>query len=109
VQDASTLKLLPDQFAEATGLRINFHKSTVVPMHVPEEDIPPLLHILGCRRDHFPQTYLGMPLSNIKVNLSAFAPLIDRTDKYLGGWQSSLLNSMGRTVLVNAVLDSALI
>jgi len=50
-----------------------------------------------------------MPLSNIKVNLSAFAPLIDRTDKYLGGWQSSLLNSMGRTVLVNAVLDSALI
>ena len=40
VQDASTLKLLPDQFAEATGLRINFHKSTVVPMHVPEEDIP---------------------------------------------------------------------
>src|SRR6185295_5491168 len=48
-----------------------------------------------------------MPLSNIKVNLSAFAPLIDRTDKYLGGWQSSLLNSMGRTVLVNAELDSA--
>jgi len=50
-----------------------------------------------------------MPLSNVKLNLSAFAPLIDRTDKYLGGWQSSLLNSMGRTVLVNAVLNSALI
>ena len=40
---------------------------------------------------------------------SAFAPLIDRTDRYLGGWQASLLNTMGRAVLVNAVLDSALI
>ena len=50
-----------------------------------------------------------MPLSNIKLNLSAFAPLIDRTDRYLTGWQATLLNSMGRAVLVNAVLDSALI
>ena len=50
-----------------------------------------------------------MPLSNVKLNLSAFAPLIDRTDRYLGGWQASLLNTMGRAVLVNAVLDSALI
>ena len=40
---------------------------------------------------------------------SAFAPLIDHTDRYLGGWQASLLNTMGRAVLVNAVLDSTLI
>ena len=50
-----------------------------------------------------------MPLSNVKLNLSAFTPLIDRTDRYLGGWQASLLNYMGRAVLVNSVLDSALI
>jgi len=50
-----------------------------------------------------------MPLSNVKLNLSSFTPLIDRTDRYLGGWQASLLNYMGRAVLVNSVLDSALI
>jgi len=108
-QDVQRLKQLLDQFADATGLAINFHKSTVVPMHVPDRDMPSFLATLGCRRDQFPQTYLGMPLSNVKLNLNAFAPLIDRTDRYLGGWQAALLNSMGRAVLVNSVLDSALI
>ena len=50
-----------------------------------------------------------MPLSNVKLNLSAFAPLIDRADRYLGGWQAALVNNMGHVVLVNAILDSALI
>jgi hypothetical protein len=44
-----------------------------------------------------------------KLKLSAFSPLIAKTDKYLSGWQASLLNPMGRSVLVNAVLDSQLI
>ena len=78
-------------------------------MNVDAADLPGLLDILGCRKDSFPQTYLGMPLSNVKLNLSAFTPLIARVDKYLSGWQASLLNAMGRTVLVNAVLDSSLI
>jgi len=107
--DVIRLKNLLDQFATATGLRINFHKSTIVPMNVDAADLPGLLDILGCRQDSFPQTYLSMPLSNVKLNLSAFTPLIARVDKYLSGWQASLLNAMGRTVLVNAVLDSSLI
>jgi hypothetical protein len=52
---------------------------------------------------------LGLPLSNEKLKLSAFSPLIAKTDKYLSGWQASLLNPMGRVVLVNTVLDSQLI
>jgi len=83
--DVIRLKNLLDQFATATGLRINFHKSTIVPMNVDAADLPGLLDILGCRQDSFPQTYLGMPLSNVKLNLSAFTPLITRVDKYLSG------------------------
>lgn len=41
--------------------------------------------------------------------MTAFAPLISKSDKYLGGWQVTLLNPMGRAVLVNTVLDSQLI
>jgi hypothetical protein len=108
-EDVERLKLLLDQFAAATGLKINFHKSTVVPRHVSPDDLPPLLSTLGCRQESFPQSYLGIPLSNVKLNLKAFAPLIARADRYLGGWQASLLNAMGRTVLANAVLDSSMI
>jgi hypothetical protein len=32
--DVSRLKAILDQFAMATGLKINFHKSTAVLMHV---------------------------------------------------------------------------
>jgi hypothetical protein len=63
---------------------------------------------LGCRREDFPQTYLGLPLSSTKLNLSAFDPYISKTDRYLAGWQASLLNPMGRTVLISAVLDGQL-
>lgn len=43
------------------------------------------------------QTYLELPLSNIKLNLSTFA--------YLAGWQEMLLSPDGRIILLNSVLD----
>jgi hypothetical protein len=43
------------------------------------------MDILGCREGLFPQTYLGLPLSNVKLPLSTFAPLIAKVDRYLVG------------------------
>ena len=63
---------------------------------------------LGCRKESFPQTYLRLPLSTTKLKLSAFAPQIAKCDNY-AGWQTSLLNHMGRTTLVNSVLDCQLV
>lgn len=38
---------------------------------------------------------IGMPLSNVKLNMKDFTPLIAKTGIYLGGSQaSSLLNAM---------------
>lgn len=67
------------------------------------------ISVLGCRQEGFPQTYLGLPLSNTKLRLSAFAPHIAKADKFLSGWQTGLLNQMGRATLVNSVLDSQLV
>jgi hypothetical protein len=102
------LKLLLDQFFDAIGSRINFDKSTVVPTHMPEDVLPACLQTLGCRREGFPQTYLGLPLSCSKLNLTAFAPYIAKADQYLVGWLASLLDPMGRVMLVNTVLDGQL-
>lgn len=77
-------------------------------MHVPDSTLPELLNILQCKVESFPQSYLGLPLSNEKLNLSAFAPAIRSSDRYLAGWQARLLNATGREVLVDTVLDSAL-
>ena len=71
---AQQLKKELDSFAAATGLAINFTKSTVTPMNVDEGRVNDLVNILHCRRGSFPQTYLGLPLYNTKLQLSAFAP-----------------------------------
>lgn len=107
--DIQALKIILDQFAAATGLQINYTKSAAVPIFMNEQTISECIAALGCRREGFPQTYLGLPLSNNKLRLTAFAPQIAKTDKYLAEWQASLLNQMGRTTLVNAVLDSQLV
>ena len=108
LSDVRNLKVILDQFSAATGLHINFHKSTVVPMHMGEDLIPQCIDVLGCRREGFPQAYLGLPLSCEKLRVSAFDPYICKVDRYLAGWKASLLNPMGRTMLINAVLDGQL-
>jgi hypothetical protein len=65
---AVRLKELLDQFADATGLTINFHKITLVPMHVPEAALMEIQAALGCRVEGFPHTYLGLPLSCEKLS-----------------------------------------
>ena len=95
-------------FSASTGLHINFDKSTFVPIHV-EHDLATLsASILGCSISSFPQTYLGLPLSSHKLNLSAFHPIIAKEDKKLAGWRGKLLSIDGRAVLVRASLRSLL-
>jgi hypothetical protein len=108
-QGVSRLKSVLDQFAAATGLSINYNKSTAVPIHMQESVINQCVDALGCRREGFPQTYLGLPLSATKLPVLAFTPYIAETNRYLATWQASLLNTMGRAVLVNSVLDSQLV
>ena len=103
--DAARLKHTLDLFSAATGLTNNFGKSTVTPMHIQREAFLDMMQILQCWEGTFPQVYLGLPLSNVKLRLSAFAPLIAKADRYLAGWKATLLSTAGRVVLINSVLD----
>jgi len=62
--DVLILKSILDSFSAVTDLKINYHKSTIVPMHVREAKLCRLLKVLQCQRASFPQVYLGLPLSN---------------------------------------------
>jgi len=100
------LKQILDNFSTATGLCINFQKSTFVPMNVNDATAAQMATVLGCTLSSFPQTYLGLPLSPHKLRPSDFQPLISSFDRYLAGWKARLLSTGGRIVLVNAVLGS---
>jgi hypothetical protein len=109
VAAAQELKSILHRFSEATGLKINFSKSTMVPIHMEQQLIQQCTDILGCSLQTFPQNYLGLPLSAYKLPQAAFATYVDKTDRFLSSWQASVLNNMGRVVLINSVLDSQLV
>jgi hypothetical protein len=103
---AGCLREVLEDFAVATGLAINFHKSCFVPMNVPPPEAVAMAVVLGCPISSFPQPYLGLPLSPTKLPSSAFAPLLLSVDRRLLGWRAHLLSSGGRLVLCNAVLNN---
>ncbi|KAM0821158.1 hypothetical protein ACQ4PT_048236 [Festuca glaucescens] len=72
------LKAALDTFSAAMGLTINYHKSTFVPICVPAEEASSLAAMLGCAVSSFPQTYLGLPLSNHKLLASALEFLAEK-------------------------------
>lgn len=55
------LKALLNSFAESTGLKVNFHKSMMVPINVNETKLDILARTLGCSKGSLPFTYLGLP------------------------------------------------
>ena len=67
VASLQALKNILDDFSMATGLTINYHKSTFVPMNVDAATASTMATVLGCELSTFPQTYLGLPLSPHKL------------------------------------------
>lgn len=93
-------------FEDATGLSINYHKTTFLPVSVPKSLAQSLAASFGTTVSSFPQPYLGLPLSTSKLSVSDCLPLIASVDKHLSGWSASLLNRAGRLTLSSAVLSS---
>jgi hypothetical protein len=52
-----------DLFEEATGLSINYHKTTFLPLAITDDTAITLATSFGTSISSFPQTYLGLPLS----------------------------------------------
>ena len=42
------LKSLLDIFAESTGLKVNYHKSSIIPINVQDGDVNAIASTLGC-------------------------------------------------------------
>ncbi|CAN6363406.1 unnamed protein product [Urochloa humidicola] len=103
------LKFVLDEFAAATGLAINYSKSSFVPIHVDDGCATHLAGILGCAMASFPQTYLGLPLSDSKLHARVLDHPTIPVERCIPGWCVHLLNRSGRLILTNAVMSLKLV
>jgi hypothetical protein len=65
-----------------------------------------LAAILGCPVSSFPQTYLGLPLSDRKLPALALEFLAAKIHKQIPSWRLSLVPIGGRLTLATAVLSA---
>lgn len=91
-----TLKIVLRLFAKMAGLKINYHKSSFVPLNLDEPHTDLLRSILGCTATTFPLNYLGMPLSIKRPTRQFFHLLIEKLEKRLQGWKGKLISKGGR-------------
>lgn len=96
---------LVDLFIKASGLKVNYQKSNLLPINVPPEDIQNLFAILGCAPGQFHFTYLGVSLSYSKPRMEHFMYLITRIQQRHNVC-SQFLSYDGRLLMVNAILSS---
>lgn len=97
------LKALLHTFTQDTGLKINYHKSIIYPLNIPEEKVNNLALLLGYKVGTMPFTYLGLPMGTTRPRVVDMAPLVDRVERRLIA-SAAFLPYGGRLTMINSVL-----
>ena len=61
---AARMKLILEDYAASVGLKINFHKSTLIPINADHQHASGLAGVFGCSVGTLPFTYLGLPMGD---------------------------------------------
>ncbi|WVZ69867.1 hypothetical protein U9M48_018590 [Paspalum notatum var. saurae] len=72
------LKCILMWYERISGMRINFHKSEVLPLNVEPALMNNVSLFLGCPVGEFPLKYLGVPLHFDKLSREDVQPLVDK-------------------------------
>ena len=99
------LKQLIEDFALATGLRVNYAKSSLYPVNVSEEHLLSLAQTFGCTTGQLPFTYLGLPLGTTKPTIQDLSPLVGLVERRLNA-SARFLGYGGRLEFVKSVLST---
>jgi hypothetical protein len=67
-------KRILDQYAAFTGLKVNYHKSSMIPINLSEEEARVLAEGFNCHLGSMPFTYLGLPMGTTKPSIKDLSP-----------------------------------
>jgi hypothetical protein len=101
----AALKDLLEVFAQATRLRVNYAKSSLMPINVSDQQIELLAASFGCSVGRLPFTYLGLPLGTTKPTIQDMSPLVGLVERCLNA-SARFLGYGGRLEFVRSVLST---
>ncbi|KAL4185222.1 hypothetical protein AMTRI_Chr10g229670 [Amborella trichopoda] len=80
------------------GLKVNFHKSSMVGINCSQTVVDNLANAMGCKVDFFPVIYLGILISDFRHSLTVWDMVIERVQLKLD------LSLGGRVTLANLLV-----
>ncbi|KAK1643786.1 hypothetical protein QYE76_061591 [Lolium multiflorum] len=91
-------------FGEASGLCVNYHKTSATLIRGTVRDKALVGNLLHCNISEFPIRYLGLQLALRPLTKAQWQPLLDAVIHIVPAWQRSMITRPGRLTLVKAVL-----
>jgi len=78
VENLWTLKALLQGFELASGLKVNFHKSSLIGVNVPWDFMEAACGFFNCRQWALPFNYLGLPVGANSKKVSTWEPMLEK-------------------------------
>ncbi|KEH40277.1 hypothetical protein MTR_1g026690 [Medicago truncatula] len=101
-----TLKAILRGFEMASGLKVNFSKSSFIGVNVPNAFMDMACDFLNCSRGNIPFMYLGLPVGANHGRAITWDHLVGHLNKRLNSWGNRYISLGGRIVLLNSVLNA---
>jgi retron-type reverse transcriptase len=99
------MKEILERYANSTGLKINFHKSSMIPINLSNINAQRIAPLIGCNIASMPFTYLALPLGTTKPSVQDLMPLVDRIERRVSA-TFMLMSYSGKVSLINSLLTS---
>nr|GEY68398.1 RNA-directed DNA polymerase, eukaryota [Tanacetum cinerariifolium] len=101
-----TIVNVPKCFFLASGLEINIHKSKLMGIGIPQEEVNSAASLIGCTNLSTPFNYLGVKVGSLSSKNSYWEEVLSKISYRLSKWKLKTLSIGGRLTLLKSVLSS---
>ncbi|KAM0866294.1 hypothetical protein ACQ4PT_042721 [Festuca glaucescens] len=102
--ELASVKAILQMFGDASGLCVNYRKTSATLIRGQEGDAERVMEVLGCEMEEFPIKYLGMQLALRPLTKAEWQPMIDKVIHCVPAWQRGMIEKSGRLILIKSVI-----
>ena len=101
-----SMKAILRGFEITSGLKINFHKSSLVCINVENTNLRCYSKLLNCGQMGYPFKYLGLEVGGNPRKKTFWKPVLEKLKARLSVWKGRFLSLAGRTCVIKSVLTA---